>query len=227
MPVRSALTRPLLCCFILGTFAVPPCLGAQMPGAPILQNAFANRGVTVAGNYASADGASLLALALAYSPGAGRFQFSGGTGRLSSDEGDDITVWGARVAVPVLSFAAGRGGVAPFGGIGGGSTEAGSVLHVPLGVGAGWRMALGTTRALSFYATGTYLWVRTKVGDESERNGLVRVAGAADVTVIRNLALTVGFEGGQNADPDQLEGGPSGTIFGAPWTAGGRPANDP
>jgi hypothetical protein len=114
--------------------------------------------------------------------------------------------------VPVFSFATGRGGIALFGGVGNASADSTSLLQVPGGVGVGWRMGLGATRALSVYGTGTYLWARAKVGDESTSKGNFRFAVAGDVTVIRNLALTVGFEGGASDDEAV---GQSGSIFGA------------
>jgi hypothetical protein len=193
--------------------ASPAIAAAQLPGAPVLQNAFANPGVTVAANYADGDATTLIAGAVAWSPGTGRFQFSGGAGQLKVDDADfSAPAWGARVAVPLLSFANGRAGVAPFGGIGGASKDSVKLLQVPFGVGAGWRMGLGATRALSLYATGTYLWARTTVGEERVSDGRVRFAAAADVTVVRNLGLTLGYEAGAEADAG--EAGPTGPVLG-------------
>jgi hypothetical protein len=198
--------------------ATPATARAQMPGAPVLQNAFSNRGITVAGNYAGGDGTSLAAAALAWSPGGGRFQVSGGLGRLAFDgggeDGDDLTgtAWGARLSAALLSLAGGRIGIAPFAGVGGFTHDDVSVLQIPAGVGAGWRMALGETRALSLYATGTYLWARTDVDDVRRDGGRIRAAAAVDVTVVRNLGLTVGYEAGGEAGDG--EAGPTGSIFG-------------
>ena len=209
---RAASTA-LLAALAIAALLGPRAVRAQLPGAPVLQNAFSNPGLTVAGNYASGDRTSLVAAAIAYAPGAGRFQFSGGVGRLTLDKADkSATPWGARLAIPLFSFAGGRGGVAPFVGFGGASIDSVKLMQVPVGVGAGWRMGLGATRALSVYGTGTYLWARTTVGDTKESAGLVRFAAAADVTVIRNLGLTLGFEAGSNAGAG--ESGPTGSIFG-------------
>lgn len=208
-----ASARHLLSALVLASVS-PVVAHAQMPGAPIFQNAFSNPGLTVAGNYASGDGTTLGAAAVAYAPGTGRFQFSGGVGRLMIDEVDgSVTPWGARLGVPLFSFATGRGGIAPFIGLGGASRDSVRLLQVPAGVGAGWRMGLGATRAMSLYATGTYLWARTTVGDTTQSNGLVRLSVAADVTVIRKLGLTLGYEMGANAKAG--ESGPAGSIFGA------------
>ena len=196
----------------------PRVAAAQLPGAPVLQNAFSNPGLTVAGNYAGGDGTGLLAAAIAFAPGAGRFQFSGGVGRLTTEaaagETDDrtATAWGGRLAFPVFSFATGRGGIALYGGYGSASADTVKQVQAPFGAGAGWRMGLGATRALSVYATGTYLWARQTMGEKEESAGRVRFAAAADVTVIRNLGLTVGFEGGANAKEGKP--GPAGSILG-------------
>src|SRR5215213_5877833 len=50
---------------------------AQMPGLPVLQNAFANSGVTVAGNYGHVSGSNVFGVAGAWGLGSGRFQISG------------------------------------------------------------------------------------------------------------------------------------------------------
>jgi hypothetical protein len=209
-PLAAALTFPAVA---LAALLAPAVAHAQLPGAPVLQNAFANPGITVAANYADGDATTLVAGAVAYSPGAGRVQLSAGIGQLKVDDADfSATAWGARVAVPLLSFAGGRAGVAPFAGIGGASKDDVKLLQVPAGVGAGWRMGLGATRALSFYATATYLWARTTVDEQKVSNGRVRFAAAADVTVVRNLGLTVGYEAGAEAGDD--EAGPAGPILG-------------
>jgi hypothetical protein len=214
MRIRTMSPRRLLAAAVaLVSMLAPRAAAAQLPGAPVLQNAFNNPGLTVAGNYAGGDGTTLIAAALAYAPGAGRFQFSGGVGRLTFDQGDaSATPWGARLAIPLLSFAGGRGGIAPFGGVGAATLDSLKLLQVPFGVGAGWRMGLGATRALSVYGTGTALWVRHTVGDSSVSKVRPRFAAAADVTVIRNLGLTVGFEGGAKAKAGTP--GPTGSIFG-------------
>lgn len=203
------------CLTITLVIALPAAARAQLPGAPVLQNAFSNPGVTVGANYAATSGdvqASLVAAAVAWAPGTGRFQLSAGFGRLTPKDGDGTSVYGARVAVPLFSFAQGRIGVAPFAGVGSGSRDSTKLLQVPAGLGAGWRTALGATRALSLYATATYLWSRTTVGDLQQSDGRLRGAVAADVTVVRNLGLTLGYESGSEAGAG--ESGPTGPVLG-------------
>ena len=191
-------------------------LGAQQPGAPVLQNGFANNGLTAALNYSTGQDTKLLGAAVAF--GRGSIQLSLGAGRLSIDsEGDELdplTTYGARVALPRWGFMNGRIGVAPFVGVGGASGDSVSTLIVPLGVGAGWRMALGSTRALSVYGTASYLFGRvTPEGGDAEMGNLLRFAVAADVTLFRNVGFTIGSEFGAAADED-LVTLPQGSVLG-------------
>ncbi len=195
--MRAIGGRPAL--LVAASLLLASALPAQQPGAPVLQNGFANPGVTTAINYGRGSESSLLGAALAWSPGQGSVQLSVGAGRLSVDtEGvDPMTTYGARLALPRFGFMNGRIGVAPFIGVGGASGDSVRTLIVPLGVGAGWRMALGSTRALSLYGTGTYM--RTQVtpeGGEKASDNLMRFAIAADVTLFRNIGLTLGTEFG-------------------------------
>ena len=191
-------------------------LRAQQPGAPVFQNGFANTGVTTALNYGKGENSDLLGAALAASLFGGTVQVSAGVGRLSVDSTgiDPMTTYGIRLAIPRLTFMGGRVGVAPFVGVGGASGDSSRTLIVPLGVGAGWRMALGSSRALSVYATGTYLRadVTPEVGEKASEN-LLRFAVAADVTVFRNVGLTLGTEFGGASDHGATV--PEGAIFGA------------
>ena len=201
---------------LLGILLAAPGAGAQIPGLPVLQNAFSNPGVTAAANFGSSEGDRTIALAGAWAPASGRFQFSAGVGSYSPDEGDRATVFGARFAAALFSFGGGRFGVAPFIGVGGASVDEGRVTHVPVGVGAGWRGALGASRGISVHTAAFYNYGRFTPSSDSEAesrsHGLFRFSGGADVTIIRSLGLTVGVEGGVNAkagDP-----GAGGIVFG-------------
>lgn len=214
LPSRTVAGRSALA--VAASLLLSSPIGAQQPGAPVLQNGFANPGVTTAINYGKGAESELLGAALAWSPGQGTVQLSLGAGRLSVEtEGvDPMTTYGVRLALPRFGFMNGRVGVAPFVGVGGASGDSVRTLIVPLGVGAGWRMALGSTRALSLYGTGTYL--RTQVtpeGGEKASDNLVRFAIAADVTLFRNIGLTLGSEFGSTADHGATV--PGGSTFGA------------
>ena len=100
-------------------FAVadPGTLGAQMPGVPVLQNAFTAPGAAVAVNGGAIDAANAVALAGSWTPGSARFVLSAGGGMLLPDEGEDAFAWGVRVAVPIPRPAAGDFGIGLFVGV--------------------------------------------------------------------------------------------------------------
>lgn len=186
---------------------------AQMPGVPVLQNAFANPGLTIAINYGTGNDIRAYAGAVAWAPTSTRFQVTGGFGAINPDPGDRTQAWGARVAVPITqSMAAGRLGIGAFAGVGGASQEGTSLLHVPAGASVSWRMRLGDRRGVSLYAAPFYSWMRTKVDDESSSAGLFRASFGLDITVVSSLGLTVGYELGQKADDG--EPGATGGVFG-------------
>ena len=189
---------------------------AQMLGVPVLQNGFTNPGITVAVNYGTADSVRGYGIAAAWAPANGRFQVSGGFGGYDQDDADAWPTYGGRVSIPLTRFTGtGSFGVAPFAGIGAANREGVSILHIPVGVAAGYRRALGATRAISVYGSSFYGWTRATVdaeADASESNGLIRFSAGLDVTVIPSLGLTLGYELGANAGAD--EPGPRASIFG-------------
>jgi hypothetical protein len=195
-----------------------PCLGmtnafAQMPGIPVLQNAFANPGLTIAVNYGRSDESKAYAGAIAWAPASTRFQVTGGFGAFEPDGADRANAWGARVSVPITqTMMGGKLGIGAFAGAGGASQDEVSLLHVPAGGSVSWRMRLGERRGISLYAAPFYSWTRVRVDDESEKKGLVRASFGVDVAVVPSLGITVGYEMGQNAEAD--EPGATGGMFG-------------
>ena len=206
---------------VTATLAVPIALAgsplhAQLPGLPVLQNAFSNPGITVAANYGSGEGTTTLGAAGAWAPSSGRFQFSAGVGSTKPDEGDRATAYGARVAAALFTFAGGSIGAAPFLGVGGAGVDGQRLTHVPVGVGLGWRRALGETRAISVHASPFFSWWRQTIAGEDEdevlSKGLFRASVGADVSLFANFGATAGLEAGSkaaNGDP-----GPTGTVWG-------------
>jgi hypothetical protein len=190
---------------------------AQIPGLPVLQNGFSNPGITVAANYGTAEDLRGYALAGAWAPASGRLQLSAGVGGYDpKEEPDDEKAWlayGGRVAVPLTRLTGtGRFGVAPFVGIGGASRDDVAILHVPVGVAAGYRFALGQTRAVSAYLSSFYGWTRATTGDESASNGLFRISAGIDFAVTKSIGLSAGYETG--AEADETEPGPRAPLFG-------------
>jgi hypothetical protein len=201
---------------VVASLALPVGAEAQLPGLPVLQNAFSNPGVTVAANYGSGDNSTTFGVAGAWAPSSGRFQFSAGVGSFEPDEADRATAYGVRFAAALFSFAGGSIGAAPFLGVGGANVDGQRLTHVPVGVGLGWRRALGQTRAISLHASPFFSWWRQTVteGDEEEvvSKGLFRASVGADVSLFGNFGATAGLEAGSKAkDGDP---GPLGTVWG-------------
>src|SRR5688500_11550799 len=189
-------------------------VAAHLPRFPVLQNAFANPGLTIAVNYGQSDESKGYGGALAWSPATARFQLTGGFGAFKPDEGDRAWAWGARAAVPITqTMMAGKLGVGAFAGVGGASQDDVSLLHVPAGASISWRTRLGERRGISLYAAPFYSWTRVRFDDESESKGLLRASVGVDVAVVPSLGITVGYEFGQNADDDGPPGA-TGGIFG-------------
>jgi hypothetical protein len=198
---------------LLPVVGAAPC-GAQMPGQPVLQNAFGNPGITVAANFGIGNDVKGYGGAAAWAPGSARFQLSAGAGVLDPDRADAerAFAWGARAMVPVLRRAAGALGLAAFAGVGG--TKSGGVtqLAVPVGAAVGYRRALGASRVISLYAAPFYNQVRVSGDGGSETGGTFRVSAGLDVALIPALGLTAGYETGATAkDGDP---GPQGGVFG-------------
>jgi hypothetical protein len=198
---------------------------AQIPGAPVLQNAWATPGFVGALNVAGSSGQSVFAGAAGWSPGSGRFQVSGGVGYQNRTDFDGRAVYGARVAVP-FGGASSAFGFAAFAGVGGGPTgkrqvvidtvtnekitvddTLSSTTQVPLGASIGYRRAFGS-HGLSVYATPA--WVIYSGGGKTD--GLFRAAVGVDFAITRSLGATAGIDFGGNRSKDV--GGPSSAQYG-------------
>src|SRR3954469_1839723 len=100
--------------------------GAQMPGAPILQNVWATPGIVGAVNISGGSDGSVYAAAASWTPGSGRFELSGGAGFATHTGAGSGPAYGARVALP-LGGASSSFGFGAFAGIGGEGTVKHSV----------------------------------------------------------------------------------------------------
>jgi hypothetical protein len=191
--------------------AAPAAATAQMPGVPVLQNAFANPGTTIAANYGHLTGANAYAAAVAWAPRSAHFVASVGAGVYDPSDGDTRPAYGARLAFPIAQFTAERSlGVAIFGG-GGAATRSGVTLaQFPVGVAVGYRHALGTTRAISAYAAPFYLFARTSGNGTSDQSSVFRVSAGLDVALLPTLGATLGYESGSTGGKVAPESG----IFG-------------
>lgn len=227
MHMHLILNSPGSCRRLLPLFAgvvalwVPQTALAQLPGVPVLQNAWANPGITAAVNLGTGGGGRAGALAAAWAPRSGRFQLSGGIGMRDAEPGGRGATFGARVAVPVWSFAGGAFGVAGFVGAGAarepdavvfGTRRGGTVTQVPVGAAVGYRRALGFVRGISVYGAPFYSYNRLAVGDSSTSGSAFRISAGADVGVTSRIGVTAGAEFGGAAKAGKP--GPTGTVFG-------------
>lgn len=193
-------------------------LGAQLPGLPVLQNAFVGPGFAAAVNGGGGSGSTAFAAALGWAPRSARLQVSVGGGVLRS-EGESGGAFGARVAVPIFAMMNGNLGIAAFGGVGGAQGPRippdgrAGLGQAPLGAAVGYRRALGATRAVSFYAAPFVGFFRSDFGDDTESATLFRVSAGGDIALTRALGLTVGVEAGQTRGEDGP--GPSSLLWGA------------
>lgn len=186
--------------------------GAQMPSAPLLQNAWATSGTV--GAVELGGGTDGTAYAGAVSFGASRFQFSGGLAYQTRTGLGSRTGYGIRGAM-LFGGASSAFGFGAFAGIGGGNTSnsgpdsLASTTQIPLGAALGWRKAFGGTHGVSIYADPAYVLY----SGGSESGGLFRVGLGADFGITSSLGATVGAELG--ATRARGLGGPSGVLYGA------------
>ena len=184
-----------------------------MPGTPLLQNAFANPGITAAVNVASLGGVSSYAVAGAWAPSA-RFQFSGGIGAQTRTGSPTRTAYGFRFNIPLLgessSFGASLFG--GYGGVSGGGMDSSTTRALfPIGATLGYRLAFGGSHGLSMYASPLYESVGR--GGGAGNVSVFRGAVGVDIGITSSLGATLGLEFGSNESADS--GKPSGTAFGA------------
>ncbi len=224
----------------LASCIVPP-LPAQTPGLAVLQNAWANPGLTAAVDAGFGGGSSTFAGAAAWAPSSARFQLSLAAGVRNASGTGAAGTGGARIAIPFWSTMGGKLGVAGFAGIGSSklasdtNVAGGSAVlsQVPIGLSVGYRMRLGATRGVSAYASPFYaLWRRDLPGVDSTAtqpavpavkttNGLFRIGLGIDVGVTSRLGVTGGVELGATRANGAGPGGTIGTIA-ASWAFGRR-----
>ncbi|HKO16287.1 MAG TPA: hypothetical protein VJU87_08610 [Gemmatimonadaceae bacterium] len=187
--------------------------GAQMPGVPVLQNAFANPGITAALDLASAGASSTYGVAGAWSPNTGRFQLSGGVGLQTRSRASNRTLYGVRANAPVMGSATGSFGVSVFAGYGGGSGTVDSSQAktlIPVGATASFRHAIGNLSGFSAYASPVFEWIGR--GGGAGTANVFRVAIGIDAGITSAIGLTLGLETGQTGGAGSAK--PSGTSFG-------------
>jgi hypothetical protein len=197
----------------VATLAIGPAAAAQMPGAPVLQNAWAAPGMVVALDVAGGSG-TMFGGALGWAPSNGRFQLSGGVGSHSPKGGSGgRVVYGVRAAFPIMQMMSGKLGIGGFVGAGGGNAKAGDTTSskgmIPAGIAIGYRQAIGTAgRGISAYLDPNYQYH----SGAFQKKGYFRVGGGVDIGVSARFGVTLGFESGAAAKAGEV--GPSGGLYG-------------
>lgn len=190
---------------------------AQMPGAPVLQSAWATRGAAVALDIAGGSDRTLVAAAGSWTP-VRRLQFTGGLGFQSGGSVGSGGAYGVRIAMPFGSPSSSFG-FALFGGLGGGESRRrefprpapDSVTNsseIVVGGSLGWQHGLLSTRSLALSVAPAALFYQ----GGSEPGMLARVAIGADVSISESLGITMGIDIGRNRP--RGGGGPTGPQFG-------------
>ena len=186
----------------------------QLPGAPLLQNAWTLPGIVAAFNYGGSSEGSVFAAAAAWSPSSGHYQLSGGAGVRSVTDASSSFAYGVRLAVPIYGES-GAIGFGAFAGVGGGSTDntgfadsTASTTQIPIGATIGWRRTIGATRGVSVYGTPAFIY---QFGG-SESAGLFRMGVGVDVGLSSAFGLTAGADFGSTRP--RGFGGPTGAQFG-------------
>lgn len=213
-PPGRAAARLAFVALLLG--AAASAADAQMPGIPVLQNAFANPGITAGAVYGGGGGTNAGGIAATWAPGTGWIQLTGGGGGARAG-GETGFSGGARVAVSLGRFIGflrrESVGVTAFVGGGLAKQSGATAVALPAGLGAGFRRALGATRVISAYVAPFYGRYELRgVHPDPGPSRLLRVSGGVDVALLRNVGLTVGAEGGQSADG--AAPGPHGSLVG-------------
>jgi hypothetical protein len=185
---------------------------AQMLGAPVLQNAFTNGGITVGADFGSGGDISSYGAAISWAPITAKYALSGGIAYLDPKFGSGTATYGARLMVPVLHRWP-QFGLAPFVGMGGATRSGVTDWQIPLGIAAGYRRAIGSSgRAVSAYVSPFYSWARVRENGLTSTHGLFRVSFGVDAAVLPQVGVTVGYETGATAGVG--EAGATGGIFG-------------
>lgn len=191
---------------------MPAAARAQLPGQPVIQNAFANPGWAFGVNYGDGSGSRSYAGAVSWGTGSGAFAVSGGGGLWDPEAGSSVFAWGGRAMWSPLRLMQGRLGVAAFAGAGAARQDEIDYLEVPGGVSVAYRTAIGETRGISFYAAPFFRLSRVDPGTEPVSETRFRTSVGVDVALARSIGVTLGYEFGQNAGPGEV--GPDGGIVG-------------
>jgi hypothetical protein len=177
------------------SFAGARSAGAQIPGAPVLQNGFLSPGTIVAADGGGGWNGGVAAVAASYTPNSRSGAVSAALGAGFQGGGTAFS-YGVRASAALPGFSR-RGAIGAVGFVGvGGILNTISLVDIPIGVGLGYRHSLGDDRGISVYATPFYLLQRAGGSEGSFRTGL-----GTDVTLSPRVGVTVGADAGTRGSP--------------------------
>ena len=196
--------------------------GAQIPGTPTLQNAWAAPGAVAAFDFGGGPDGQTYAAAVSYVPSSAKVLLAGGYGWRNGLGTSQSGVYGLRLAFPFGS-STGSFGFAAFAGVGGGpqvtvhqvrgpafliDTLSSSTTQIPIGFSVGWRRFFGGSQGFSIYATPNYVFY----SGGTSNTGLMRVGIGGDIAISPALGVTLGVDFGGTREA--VFGGPSGVLYG-------------
>lgn len=191
---------------LLGFGALARVAVAQVPGVPVLQNAFLNSGLGFAANLSGGGrqgggGQGYLGAAVGYGLSGGKLQLSAGAGSQRS-RGVNRGAYGIRAAANVWNSRAGSLGAGAFVGVGGAPQKRAndvvtnpSILSIPAGISVGYKRPMGATRGVAVYASPFYSWVRADSGTVVQSSAF-RFSTGLDFAFSQSFGVTVGGEFG-------------------------------
>lgn len=220
---RRSLHAARACAQVLLLVATSTTLNAQLPGLPVLQNAFGNRALTGAVNGGWSGEGWAAAGVIGLGTPARKFALAGGLGAFMPDRAGARTAWGVRLSATPFTFASGAFGLGAFvgyGGAGGGhippgpepgdTTMSEPPTRLPLGISFGYQQLFGSF-GFSVYSSPYYVWYNK--GGGGSNVGVFRVPVGLDIGIAQSFGITLGAEFGADAVHGSL--GPRGASYAA------------
>lgn len=192
---------------------------AQVPGVPVLQNAFLNSGLAFAANIggggsggSGGSGRGFFGAAAGWGVRGGKFQLSAAAGAERS-RGVSRGAYGAKVAANVWNSRGGSLGAGAFVGVGGAPAARTddvvtnpAVTTLPAGISIGYKRPMGASRGLSVFAAPMYAYTRSDSGAVVAKSAFAFSAGV-DFAFSQSFGITAGGEFGGGGRSSSFGGG--------------------
>ena len=202
---------------------------AQVPGLPVLQNAFSAPGFALAADFGGGNGQGVYGAAFAWGLGkTGAISISGAAAAQSAN-GATRGAYGGRLAARLWSGGGTGLGLAAFAGVGGAPRTRENLivtnpaeLIVPAGLSVGYHRSLGSTRGVAVYVAPFYRYERAE-SEIVETTSAFRASAGLDIALSPTIGLTIGGEfGGSSGDNNGSPAGAFGAAISVVLGGGGR-----